>query len=166
MIEAIRSAVPQAQIVGDSTQPIYAANLYYDHDRAGGWFNAATGFGALGYGLGAAIGAAMAQPEAQTICIIGDGGLQFTAAELRCAVDESLPITFIIWNNSAYGEIADAMRAADTQVIGCHPSPLDHAAFAKACAMAFQSIPMTPQALHAALISAQNGPRLIEITAQ
>jgi acetolactate synthase I/II/III large subunit len=165
MIEAIRSAMPRAQIVGDSTQPIYAANLYYDHDRAGGWFNAATGFGALGYGVGAAIGAAIAQPEARTICIIGDGGLQFTASELRTAVDESLTITFIIWNNSAYGEIADAMRAADTQVIGCHPSPLDHAAFAKACGMAFQSIPMTPQALHAALIGAQNGPRIIEITA-
>src|SRR5690606_25763054 len=43
-IEAIRDAVPGALIVGDSTQPIYAANLFYDHDRPGGWFNAATGF--------------------------------------------------------------------------------------------------------------------------
>ncbi|RWH42147.1 MAG: hypothetical protein EOQ81_30960, partial [Mesorhizobium sp.] len=49
-VETIRDALPGAIIVGDSTQPIYAANLYYDHDRPGGWFNAATGFGALGYG--------------------------------------------------------------------------------------------------------------------
>ena len=47
-VETIRDALPGAIIVGDSTQPIYAANLYYDHDRPGGWFNAATGFGALG----------------------------------------------------------------------------------------------------------------------
>ena len=32
-VEAIRDALPGAIIVGDSTQPIYAANLYYDHDR-------------------------------------------------------------------------------------------------------------------------------------
>lgn len=165
MIEAIREALPAAQIIGDSTQAIYAANLYYDHDRAGGWFNAATGFGALGYGAGAAIGAALAQPRARTVCIIGDGGLQFTAAELRTAVDEALPITFIVWNNAAYGEIADAMRAANTQVIGCHPSPLDHAAFASACALPFVSIAMDEGLLHWALTQAHDGPNMIEIRA-
>ncbi|WP_292480798.1 thiamine pyrophosphate-dependent enzyme, partial [Mesorhizobium sp.] len=58
-VEMIRDALPGSIIVGDSTQPVYAANLYYDHDRPGGWFNAATGFGALGYGPPAAIGAAL-----------------------------------------------------------------------------------------------------------
>ena len=60
IVEAIRNALPGSILVGDSTQPVYAANLYYDHDRPGGWFNAATGFGALGYGPPAAIGAALA----------------------------------------------------------------------------------------------------------
>ena len=62
MVETIRSALPRCLIVGDSTQPVYVGNLYYDHDRPGGWFNAATGYGALGFGPGAAIGAAMAAP--------------------------------------------------------------------------------------------------------
>ncbi|MEZ5911367.1 MAG: 5-guanidino-2-oxopentanoate decarboxylase [Paracoccaceae bacterium] len=47
MLEAARAALPGAIIVGDSTQPVYAGNLFYDHDRPGGWFNAATGYGAL-----------------------------------------------------------------------------------------------------------------------
>ncbi|TIT86291.1 MAG: hypothetical protein E5W59_23380, partial [Mesorhizobium sp.] len=81
-VEAIRDALPGAIIVGDSTQPVYAANLYYDHDRPGGWFNAATGFGALGYGPPAAIGAALAVPEAPVVCLTGDGGFQFTLPEL------------------------------------------------------------------------------------
>ncbi len=163
IVEAIRDALPSAQIVGDSTQTIYAANLFYDHDRAGGWFNAATGFGALGYGAGAAIGAALAQPKTRTVCIIGDGGLQFTAAELRTAVDEALPITFIVWNNEAYGEIADAMRAAGTEVIGCHPSPLNHAAFGEACDLPFVSIAADEGLLHWALTQRQEGPSMIEI---
>jgi acetolactate synthase I/II/III large subunit len=163
MVEVIRAAIPRAQIVGDSTQPLYAANLYYDHDRAGGWFNAATGFGALGYGPGAAIGAALGQPDAHTVCLIGDGGLQFSAAELRTALDAKIPMTFLVWNNAAYGEIADAMRAAGTEVIGCNPSPLNLGAFAEACDMQFVSVPMESEVLHWALAQPCEAPRLIEI---
>ena len=163
MVEAIRSAIPNAQIVGDSTQPVYAANLFYDHDRPGGWFNAATGFGALGFGPGAAIGAAIASPGTPTICLIGDGGLQFDPAELRVAVDESLPITFLVWNNASYREIAEAMRDAQTDIIGCTPSPLNLQHFAAACDLPFQSVAENPADLHAALATPHTGPRLIEI---
>ncbi|MDZ4394566.1 5-guanidino-2-oxopentanoate decarboxylase [Cypionkella sp.] len=163
MVETIRSAMPGALIVGDSTQAIYAANLYYDHDRAGGWFNAATGFGALGYGPGAAVGAALAAPGAEVVCLIGDGGLQFSPGELRTAVDERLAVTFIVWNNAAFGEIADAMRGANTEVIGCSPSPLNMEPFAAACDLPFASVPLDPEALHAALIQPHSGPRMIEV---
>jgi acetolactate synthase I/II/III large subunit len=163
MVECVRAAMPNAIIVGDSTQPIYAANLYYDHDRAGGYFNAATGFGALGFGPGAAVGAAIAAPDAQVVCLIGDGGLQFSPGELRTAVDEALPITFLVWNNAAFAEIADAMRGANTEVIGCSPSPLNMEAFAQACDLPFISVPPDGEALKWALSQPHDGPRLIEI---
>ncbi len=163
MVEAIRAALPRALIVGDSTQPVYAGNLYYDHDRAGGWFNAATGFGALGFGPGAAVGAAIASPGTPVVCLIGDGGLQFSPGELRTAVDENLPITFLVWNNAAFREIADAMRGANTEIIGCHPSPLRMNHFAAACDLPFVSIPQDPQELHRALSDPCTGPRMIEV---
>ncbi|WP_435257753.1 5-guanidino-2-oxopentanoate decarboxylase [Thioclava sp. FR2] len=165
MVEAIRSACPGAIIVGDSTQPIYAANLYYDHDRPSGWFNAATGFGALGFGPGAAIGAALAAPGARVICLVGDGGLQFSPGELRTAVDEHLPITFVVWNNAAFGEIAEAMAGAGTEVIGCSPSPLKMKGFAESCDLPFQSVPAEPEALFQSLKRAGSGPSLIEVRA-
>lgn len=163
MIEIIRAALPRCLIVGDSTQPVYAGNLYYDHDRPGGWFNAATGYGALGFGPGAAVGAALAAPGTQVVCLIGDGGLQFSPGELRTAVDERLPITFLVWNNAAYREIADAMRGANTEIIGCHPSPLRMEPFAAACDLAFTSILQEPDLLHRALSQPCDGPRLIEV---
>ena len=163
IVEALRDALPGAILVGDSTQPVYAANLFYDHDRAGGWFNAATGYGALGFGPGAAIGAALGAPGVPVVCLIGDGGLQFGAAELRCARDEGLPITFVVWNNAGYREIAEAMAAAGTQVIGCDPSPLSLAPFAEACGLPFVSLDPDPAALRAALQAPQTGPRLIEL---
>ena len=163
MVEAIRAAVPGALIVGDSTQPVYAANLYYDHDRPGGWFNAATGFGALGFGPGAAVGAALACPGVPVICLIGDGGLQFSPGELRTAVDEKLPVTFVVWNNAAFNEIADAMRGANTEVIGCAPSPLKMEPFAAACDLPFTSVPQEAEVLHWALSQPCDGPRMIEV---
>ena len=163
MVETIRSALPRAILVGDSTQPVYAANLFYNHDRPGGFFNAATGFGALGFGPGAAVGAALAAPGTKVVCLIGDGGLQFSPGELRTAVDERLPITFIVWNNAAFGEIAAAMRDANTEIIGCYPSPLRLEPFAAACDLPFTSIPQDPEVLHWALTQPVDGPRLIEV---
>ncbi len=166
MVEAIRAACPGALIVGDSTQPIYAANMAYDHDRPRGWFNAATGYGALGFGPGAAIGAAIASPGTPTICLIGDGGLGFSAAELRVAVDEGLPVTFLVWNNAAFREIAEVMISAQTKVIGCSPSPLEMDHFAAACGLPFARVAQDPAALEAALRRPCNGPRLIEVQAR
>jgi acetolactate synthase-1/2/3 large subunit len=163
VLNALRNTVPGAIVVGDSTQPVYAGNLYYDHDRPGGWFNAATGFGALGYAPGAAVGAALAAPGTPVFCLIGDGGLQFSPGELRTAVDEGLPITYLVWNNAGYAEIASAMRHANTEVIGCSPSPLRLEPFALACDLPYLQIPPDPEALRQALGARFPGPNLIEI---
>ena len=123
LLDVVRDTRPGTLIVGDSTQPIYAGNLYYDHDMAGGWFNAATGFGALGYAIPAGIGAQFAQPDRPVVVIAGDGGAQFTLPELMTAAQEKLPITFIIWNNGGYGEIELTMENAGIDVVGCDPKP-------------------------------------------
>jgi acetolactate synthase-1/2/3 large subunit len=167
VLAAARAAVPNAFMVGDSTQPIYAGNLYHDHDRPGGWFNAATGFGALGYGIPAAIGAALAAPGAPVLCITGDGGAQFSQPEMMCAVDENLPICFMIWNNHGYREIATSMQAVGVSVVGCDPTPPDFAGVAQSCGMPFWRCGPEPAAVAATLRSAAatGGPALIEIRA-
>jgi acetolactate synthase-1/2/3 large subunit len=167
MIEVIRDAMPNSIIVGDSTQPVYAANLYYDHDRPRGWFNAATGYGALGFAPGAAVGAAIAAPGVPVVCLIGDGGLQFSPGELRTAVDEKLPITYIVWNNAGFREIEEALRQAKVEtIIGCNPSPLDMEHFAMACDMVFASVPPDPDQLGELLITPHDGPRFLEVQAR
>lgn len=149
-VEMIRDALPGAVIVGDSTQPVYAANLYYDHDRPGGWFNAATGYGALGYGPPAAIGAALAAPDAPVVCLTGDGGFQFTLAELGSARDAGTPVIFIVWNNLGYREIELSMRGASVEPVGVSPAPPDFCAIAAAYGLPAQrmgDLADLPQAL-------------------
>jgi acetolactate synthase-1/2/3 large subunit len=157
LLERLRDQVPGAIMVGDSTQVIYAGNLWYDHDRPGGWFNAATGFGALGYATGAAVGAALAAPDAPVLCLIGDGGLMFAPGELLTAVEEKLNITFIVFNNHGFGEIASAMREAGAEVLGCTPRPPAFEAFARACGLPFTRT--TSDAVEAGA----PGPRMIEV---
>ena len=163
MLDAIQAAMPGAIIVGDSTQPVYAGNLCFDADRPAGWFNAATGYGALGFAPGAAVGAALAAPGTPVVCLIGDGGLQFSPGELRTAVDEALPITFVVWNNAGFREIAEAMAAAGAEVIGCTPSPLKMAPFAAACDLPFVSVAHDHEALRVALATPSTGPRMVEV---
>ncbi len=166
ILNAMRDALPGAIMVGDSTQPIYAGNLYYDHDRPGGWFNAATGYGALGYGIPAAIGAAIGAPDTRVLSILGDGGAQFTLPEIMVAVEERLPVTFVIWNNHGYREIATSMQDVGVAVVGCDPIPPDFAAAAQSFGISYQRVPADPAEVATALNAAPvGGPSMIEITA-
>jgi len=164
VVETIRDTLPGSIIVGDSTQPIYAANLYYDHDRPAGWFNAATGFGTLGYGPPAAIGAALALPDATVVCISGDGGFQFTLPELGAAKDAGAPVIFVVWNNRGYREIETSMTSVGVEPVGVSPAPPDFIKIADAYGIAaerLESVDGLPDALRRA--KAKKAPYLIEI---
>src|SRR5690606_37708057 len=120
----------------------------------------ATGYGALGYGIGAACGAALADPDARVVCLTGDGGLMFHPGELRTARDENLNVTFVVFNNEGYGEIASAMTEAGAEVIGCTPSAPDMRALAEAMGLPYTRATDSDLAL---LVASGQGPRLVEV---
>ena len=163
-LAAIRRAAPDAMIVGDSTQAVYAGNLFFDHDRPAGWFNAATGYGALGYGPPAAIGAKLGRPDVPVVCVAGDGGMQFVLAELGTAMDETAGVVFVIWNNAGFQEIESAMTEAGIVPIGVKPSAPDFRRIAESYGMPAERI-VSLDALGAAVSRAlaRGGPALVEI---
>lgn len=167
LLSVVRDSLPNSIIVGDSTQPIYAGNLYYDHDRPGGWFNASTGYGALGFAIPAAIGAAIGAPQSRVVCLVGDGGAQFSLPELMVAVDEGLPIIFIVWNNQGYQEIETSMQQAGVNVVGCDPTPPDFKLVAASCGIEHIHTTTKADALRQVLteVSTCQAPVLIEIEA-
>ena len=59
----------------------------------------------MGFGIPAAIGAALARPEYKTVAILGDGGAQMTFEEVVVAVEQKLPVTFVILNNGCLGMV-------------------------------------------------------------
>ncbi|WP_309083952.1 5-guanidino-2-oxopentanoate decarboxylase [Chelativorans sp.] len=118
LLEKVREVLPDAIVVGDSTQPAYAGCLAYASMRPRSWFCSSTGYGTLGYALPAAIGAALSVPERPVVCLIGDGGIQFTLAELGSAVDAETPLIVLLWNNSGYGEIKTHMQFRGVEPLG------------------------------------------------
>lgn len=63
------------------------------------------GLGTMGYGLPAAIGAAIGNPGREVITICGDGGFQMNSQEMATAVIQELPITICILNNGYLGMV-------------------------------------------------------------
>jgi acetolactate synthase-1/2/3 large subunit len=118
LFNSILETLPNARFVGDSTQPVYSGNHIVDLDGTRRWFNSTTGFGTLGYGLPAAIGARLGDSTKPVICLIGDGGLQFTLPELASAVEAKVGIIILLWNNQGYEEIKRYMERRDITPIG------------------------------------------------
>ena len=69
LIDTIVATLPGAIIAGDSTVPVYVGNFTHDAPAPRSWFNSSTGYGTLGYGLPAAIGAKLAAPARARSCV-------------------------------------------------------------------------------------------------
>ncbi|WP_168015456.1 5-guanidino-2-oxopentanoate decarboxylase [Halomonas salinarum] len=118
LFETLAEVVPEAILVGDSCAPVYAANHLVAQPEPRRFFNASTGYGTLGYGLPAALGAQLARPDLPVVALVGDGGVMFTLAEIATAVEERLPVVILLWHNGGYEEIRRYMAANGVTPIG------------------------------------------------
>lgn len=164
LVEQIAAALPGVIIAGDSTSPVYAANLVHDAPAPRSWFNSSTGYGTLGYGLPAGIGAKLAAPGRPVVCLVGDGGLQFTLPELASAVEVQMPLIVVLWNNFGYGEIRKYMAARDITPVGVDIRTPDFIALARGFGCDAIRV-SSPEALAGELQRAARGtvPTVIEI---
>jgi acetolactate synthase-1/2/3 large subunit len=118
LLECIRDTLPEALIVGDSTQLVYAGNVGFAAATPGSYFNSATGYGTLGYGLPAAIGAKLGAPSRPVVVLAGDGGFQFSLAELGSAIEAKTAVILLLHDNNGYGEIKSYMTSKNMPSIG------------------------------------------------
>ncbi len=162
---ALREALPEVIIAGDSTQPTYYAWLNYETEHPRRYFHSASGFGTLGYAIPAAIGAKLAKPQLPVIGLIGDGASQFTIGELASAVELGLPVIFVIWNNNGYGEIKRFMEDSDITRIGVDIFTPDFIGLGRAFGCEVAAV-KTLEELKAELMIAneRQRPTLLEIT--
>jgi acetolactate synthase-1/2/3 large subunit len=104
MIEAMAQVAPEAIITSDVGQHQMWAAQRFPFTRPRQWLNSG-GLGTMGFGLPSAIGAKVACPDQDVICLAGDGSLVMTCQELATAVAHQIPVKVFLMNNGVYGMV-------------------------------------------------------------
>jgi acetolactate synthase-1/2/3 large subunit len=89
-------------VIGDGGDFVSFAGKYVEPKRPGGWLDPGP-YGCLGAGLGAAIAARIARPDAQVTLLLGDGAAGFSLMDVDTLVRHDLPVVMVMGNNSAWG---------------------------------------------------------------
>src|SRR5699024_1447456 len=119
--------------------------------------------GGLGFGLPAAVGAALAQPDRPVVGVIGDGSANYTVSALWTAVQHQLPVTFLLLRNGTYGalewfgELLDTTDAPGTAIPG-----LDFTRIAEGYGVSATHAGSRDE-LRTVLHSRPTGPRLVQV---
>lgn len=100
-VDAIAAMMPPGSDVFADAGNTGAAVVHHLPVRNGARFVVALGMGGMGYTFGAAIGSAFARSR-RTFVIAGDGSFFMHGMEIHTAIEHSVPVTFIIFNNNAH----------------------------------------------------------------
>ncbi len=164
VLETIGKLMPQNGVVVEeaptSRPPM---QVHMPINRENGFYTTASG--GLGYAMPAAIGVALARPDAKIVAIIGDGSAMYSIQALFAAFQLGSDITFVIINNGKYHALREFGRTFGMQqVVGTDLSGLDFCALAKGHGIDRVRQVSDLAALEAALAAsfAATGPSLIE----
>jgi acetolactate synthase-1/2/3 large subunit len=105
LIESIYKATGgDAIVTSDVGQHQMWTAQYYHFAEPRRWINSG-GLGTMGFGLPAAMGAAIGCPDKTVVCITGDGSIQMNMQELATCAEEKVPVKVIISNNGYLGMV-------------------------------------------------------------
>ena len=165
-LEAIRAELPEDGIfVDEVTQMGFAARLAFPVYKPRTFLS--PGYqDPLGWGFATALGAQHARPDVPVVAISGDGGFMFTATEMATAMHHRIPLTTIVFNDGAFGNVRRIQQERfGNRLIGSDLTNPDFVAFAKSFgAEAVRA--RGPEELRQALRRAfahRDGPTLIEV---
>ncbi|MEM0907834.1 MAG: thiamine pyrophosphate-binding protein [Pseudomonadota bacterium] len=157
-----------AIIVADPGTPCPYVSAHYRWRKAGRHFITNRAHGALGYALGAAIGAHIGRPSVKTVALMGDGSFGFACGEFETIVRHNLPITAVVVSNAAFGWIKAGQNAGFGQrFYNVDFGRTDHAAVARAFGVTSYTVDdpaMLARVLHEAI--AHDGPTLVDVICQ
>ncbi|MCV2490633.1 thiamine pyrophosphate-binding protein [Geodermatophilus sp. YIM 151500] len=162
-LEALESGLPSnAVVVADMC---VAGYWYGAFGRVGGARGLAypVGWGTLGFGFPAALGAALSRRP--TVALVGDGGFLFACGELATAAQERLPVTVVLVDDGGYGMLRYDFTKDGEQPLGCDLATPDFVALATAFGVPAREV--TVGGLGAAVADgiASGGPSLLVLRA-
>jgi benzoylformate decarboxylase len=131
--------------------------------RPGSYYFSASG--GLGFGISAALGVQLAQPQRQVVCVLGEGSAQYAITALWTAAAYSIPVKYLVLRNSDYSILKWFATLENVSgAPGLDLPALDVCATASSYGVPATSVCEREQ-LAAALAEAiaQDGPRLVQV---
>jgi acetolactate synthase-1/2/3 large subunit len=105
MVQALYEATGgEAIVTSDVGQHQMWAAQHYHFPAPRRWINSG-GLGTMGFGLPAALGAAVGCPDRTVVCLSGDGSLQMNAQELATCAEHGIPVKVFVMNNGYLGMV-------------------------------------------------------------
>ena len=80
------------------------------------WVYVAVGFGSMGYAVAAPVGAKLAMPERPVVAMVGDGSFLMNGFEVATAVDNDIPVIWVVFNNAMLGMVYHGRRLFKTPI--------------------------------------------------
>jgi acetolactate synthase-1/2/3 large subunit len=105
LVEALyRATGGDCILASDVGQHQMWAAQYFHFSRPRTWINSG-GLGTMGFGLPAAMGAAVGRPDELVVCLSGDASIQMNAQELATCAEHQIPVKVVIANNGYLGMV-------------------------------------------------------------
>ncbi|MGH9739625.1 MAG: thiamine pyrophosphate-dependent enzyme [Candidatus Acidiferrales bacterium] len=134
-------------IVSSDSGTIATWSARYIEMRGDMRFSLSGSLATMANGLPYSIGAAVAFPKRQVVCIVGDGGLTMLMGELATLVKYKLPVKVIVIKNNVLGQIKwEQMVMEGNPEYGVDLQPIDFAGVARSCGAAGYTIEDPAQA--------------------
>ena len=76
------------------------------------------GFGAMGFAFPAAMGAKLALPDRQVLCLVGDGDFSMSMQDIETAVREKINVVVVVFNDSSFSSVKLLQRRQYGRNIG------------------------------------------------
>jgi acetolactate synthase I/II/III large subunit len=165
-LDAIRAELPEDGIfVDEVTQIGFAARLLLPVHKPRTFLS--PGYqDNLGWGFATALGAQHARPDVPVLSISGDGGFLFTSNELATAVRHRIPLTVVVFNDGAFGNVRRIQEELyGNRLIACDLANPDFVRYAQSFGAEAERA-RDPRELRAALRRAfkrRDGPTLIDV---
>jgi acetolactate synthase-1/2/3 large subunit len=107
--ELIRRLPMESRFFIDNSNSVPWSLHYFFHPRPEA-YHLSIEFATMAWAIGAAVGSAFAERTSPAVCITGDGCYLMSGQEITVAVEQKLPVIFVVLNDRAYGLIRHAHR--------------------------------------------------------
>jgi len=130
MCELNQRFPPETRFLADTGNSFSWSTHYLFRGHLGA-YRVSMGFAAMGWAVGAAVGTALGAPERPVVAITGDGSFLMSGLELTVAVEQRLPVIYVIINDHALGMVMHGQRLTGAEKIAHDLPQVNFAALAE-----------------------------------